>query len=352
MTLKRALAIALTAAAALPASAAAQAQINPPEGDNYLGPIFMKQGAGLVTGDKLGFTADTTNYTTQSSMYDPTYDANGNPTPGPQGPREPTLCEGVNSTYAKTIWSVFRAKQYGVINISASSGTFDEVIRVIPFKSPATDPTPELPGNCFDDVAGFSQTASGLVFPGEWFAVQVGGTINNTSHTDGGPMQVTYELGPPPALDGDALLFWRLQPLRVTSLVVQGVTRGAKVTLKCTKGACKNTTKTAKKPVWAKPIADVGPAPAGVHMKGGAAGGGAGALTAFRPIAHAAKTKFTLLSNKKVKKGGTITVSITAPGYIGKQFFWRVKQNALTNKQVSCTNPGSSTPHKVGKCHG
>ena len=140
----------------------------------------------------------------------------------------------------------------------------------------------------------------------------------------GGPMQVKVSLAGPPKVDADALLFWRLKPLRVTSLTVQGVTKGAKVTLTCTKHACKTVKRNASKPT----------------------------RVAFRPVARAEKTRFTLIKNRKVKKGATITVRVTSPGYIGKHFFWRVQKNGLTNKKVSCMNPGSSKPHKPGTCHG
>ena len=327
MTLKRALALALTSAVLLPASAAAQQPIPPTESDHYLSPVFINNGNGMVAGDEFGITADTTNYTVQDDLFNPGFDQNGNPVAGSGGGREPTVCEPFGTPYGNTIWSVFRASQYGIVDISAASGTFDEVIRVVPFESPDR-PLPDLQNSsCFDNIAGFQQSASGLVFPGQWFAVQVGGTPTQATPAQGGPMQVKFALSPPPKVDGDALLFWRQQPLRVSSLTAQGVTKGAKVTLTCTKHACKKATKTASK------------------LLGGDS-------KAFRPVVHEAKTKFTLLNNKRVKKGATITVRITRTGFIGKHFFWKVKKNKLTNKKVSCLNPGSSKPHKNGTCHG
>jgi hypothetical protein len=293
--------IALGLLTALPAAAAADEQIAPPKADAYLQPVFVKSGQGLVNGDQLSFSADTTNYTTQSSLYDPKFDANGQPVKGPAGPAEPTSCGA--ATYGKTIWSAFHAKQYGVIDITASSQAFDEVLRVIPFGDPQTNPAPELPGSCFDDSAGFTQSASGLVSPGQWFAVQVGGTLNKKSGA-GGPVQVKIALGPPPKVEGDAVLRWKGG--RVASLKVAGVTKDATVTLICTKGACKTARKKASKP------------------------------------------RFTLLSNRTVKKGATITVRITAPGYIGKQLAWRAGKSRV----VSCVNPGSTKPSKPGTCHG
>src|SRR4051812_14964570 len=132
MTLKRALAIALTVAAALPASAAAQQPVTPPDADNYLGPYFFNNGNPVRTGDELGIAADTTSYTVQGDMYNP---------PGEGGPPEPTFClinptSGQGSQYGNTIWAVFKAGDYGVLSLDAVSGTFDEVIRVVPIQSP------------------------------------------------------------------------------------------------------------------------------------------------------------------------------------------------------------------------
>src|SRR3954471_21835950 len=199
------------------------------------------------------------------------------------------------------------------MEINASSGSFDEVIRVVPFNS-LEDAGAKLPGACYDDFSGFQETAEGLVSPGKWYAVQVGGTLTDISHAQGGPnTQVSFELKRPPTVSADALLFWKTHPLRVTSLTVQGVTKGATVKLTCTKGACKNATRKATKPVWAKPVSAVG---------------------AFKPVATAARTKWKLIKNRKVRKNGTITVRITAPGYIGRHFFWKVKSSSLTNKKV------------------
>jgi hypothetical protein len=293
--------IALGLLVALPATAAADEQIAAPKADAYLQPVFVNSGNGLVAGDQMSFSADTTSYTTQSNLYDPRFDANNNPVKGPAGPAEPTSCGA--ATYGNTIWAAFHAKQYGVVDISASSQSFDEVLRVIQFADPTSNPAPDLPGSCFDGSAGFTQSASGIVFPGEWYAVQVGGTRNKKSAV-GGPVQVKIALGPPPVVDGDAVLRWKGS--RVASLKATGVMKDATVALSCTKAACKSVKKTA------------------------------------------AKSKFTLLSNRTVKKGATITVRITAPGYIGRQLVWQVGKS----KVVSCMNPGSTKARKPGTCHG
>src|SRR5437660_1504906 len=80
----------------------------------------------------------------------------------------------------------------------------------------------------------------------------------------GGPVQVKIALGPPPSVDGDAVLGWKGG--RVSSLRVSGVTKDATVTLTCGKRACKGVKRTAS------------------------------------------KSAFTLLSKTNVKKGTTIVV--------------------------------------------
>jgi hypothetical protein len=285
----------------LPAAASADEQIAAPKADAYLQPVFVNNGNGLVAGDRMSFGADTATYTVQKNLYDPRFDDAGNPSKGPAGPAEPTACG--STRYGKTIWTAFHASRYGVADIKATSTSFDEVIRVIPFESPATNPAPDLPGTCFDGSSGFAQAASGLVTPGQWYAVQVGGTLKKKSPA-GGSVQIEIALDPPPVVDGDAVLRWSRG--RVSSLKVTGVAKGSKVTLSCANRACKSVKTTAT------------------------------------------KTKFTLLSNRKVKKGTAITVRITQTGYVGKQIVWQ----AGGAKQVSCTNPGSTKAQKPGTCTG
>src|SRR5215208_461112 len=153
MTFKRAFAIALTAAAALPASASAQAEIPPPQGDNYLGPIALSdfQNPAPFPSNEIGFVADTTSYTTQADLFNP---------PASGGPPEPTNC---GSPYANTIWSVFHADRYGVMRIS-TAGPFDSVIGFVPFKSPNSDPTPDINnGVCIDRLSGFEEELTAFV---------------------------------------------------------------------------------------------------------------------------------------------------------------------------------------------
>src|SRR4051795_3641360 len=246
MTFKRAFVIALTAAAALPASAGAQAPIPPPEGDNYLGPIFLNNGTFAhpqsFSRQEIGFVGDTTSYTTQQDMFSP---------PGNGGPAEPTNC---GSPYANTVWSVFYADRYGVMKIS-TAGPFDTVIGFVPFKSPSSDPTPDINhGVCIDRLSGFEEELQAFVKPKHWYAVQVGGT----GATAGGQVQVKFDYRPPPTLKADGVL--SLFGRKVTKLEITAP-KGAKVSIKCAHKKCGRGPRgfPAKKPRRNKPIGLVGP---------------------------------------------------------------------------------------------
>jgi hypothetical protein len=345
MTFKRALAIALTAGAALPASAGAQAQIPPPQGDNYLGPIALSDfdNPQPFPKNEIGFVADTAAYTTQSDLFNP---------PASGGPPEPTNC---GSPYANTIWSVFYADRYGVMRIS-TAGPFDSVIGFVPFKSPSSDPTPNInAGICIDRLSGFEEELQAFVRPKQWYAVQVGGT----GAVAGGQVQVKFDYAPPPRVEGDAVLTWKSNAkgkVRVVKLVVDAP-KGAKVKVSCTKRGCKAPRAfTVKKTAAFRPIAAVGPvakAPAGVKMTAaGASGSVAATDSADSPARFQAKAqaraakKYSLLKGKTLKAGSKLIIHITAPGYIGKYFSYPVTKKGVSAKTISCTNPGSSKPRK------
>jgi hypothetical protein len=344
MSFKRALALTLTVAAALPAAASAQEQIAPPRGDNYLGPVFLNDESAPFPSDPIGIVADTTSYTTQADMFNP---------PSQGGPAEPNDC---GTPYGNTIWSVFYSNRYGLMNVS-SAGPFDSVIAVIPFNGP-DDPAPDFDnGYCTDSLTGFQQDTSFLVSPKRWYAIQVGGTGN----PQGGSLQVKYQLDPPPRIDADAVLSWRTngRVATVKSLVVNAP-KGARVAVSCTHHGCGKNPKpfTVKKGALLKPIAAVGPAaPAGVHMtREGTLGAGArtaapagdAAVKAQAKTQVRAAKKYKLLAGRKLKNGTQIVIRVYASGYIGKHFSYKVKSGGVSSKTVRCTNPGSSKPRK--KC--
>src|SRR4051794_41217352 len=126
--------LALVAAAALPATAAADEQVAAPKADAYLQPVFLNNGNGLVAGDQLSFGADTTSYTTQKSLYDPQFDANGNPVHGPAGAggAPPLRATG----YRKTIWGPLPPKPHRVGENNANTESLDAGLRRVAVAQP------------------------------------------------------------------------------------------------------------------------------------------------------------------------------------------------------------------------
>jgi hypothetical protein len=342
MTTKRLLTCAVVAlSAAFPAAAGAQTPIAPPQGDNYLGPVALSDfdSPGRFPSQEIGFIADTANYTVQPDLFAP---------PSSGGPPEPTGCG--QASYGNTIWAVFYSDRYGVMDIS-TAGPFDSVIGVIPFDSPSS-PDPDIAnGACYDRLAGFSEEATGLVSPRQWYAVQVGGT----GTPQGGQVQVKFKLGPPPSVDGQAFLFWKTGPLRVSDMHVKNVSKGQTLTLSCTKGACKKRTiNVRKKRTLGKLFGSdwtPGPGTTTPRMKGAPAKSSSTSPHAsFKPIVRAAAAKVKLLKNKRVKRGAKIELRIKRSGFIGKYYRWKVGRNEISSATTRCLNPGSNKPRK--KCSG
>ena len=315
MTLKRTLLSALIALAALPASASAQAVITPPSGDAYLDSLIVSSPKNPLTlNTPVGFIADTTNYTTQSDLANP---------PSSGGPPEPNQCG--NTVYGKTIWSAVYFKHYGRLKIT-TSGPFDSVIGAVPFKS-LSNALPDIRhGLCYDGLAGFDENASFLVSPKQWWAIQVGG-----AGPSGGQVQVKFELNKPPAVGGQAFLFWKTGPLRLTDMYVKSVPKGQKITLSCTKHACNKKT-------------------ISVRSKRAAKSAGKRLAKAVARSVHEAKAKVSVLKNRKVKAGAKVELRLTRPGYIGKYYVWKVSSNGISAAKTACMNPNSTTPRK--KCNG
>jgi hypothetical protein len=349
MTFKRALAIALTAAAALPASAAAQAPITPPDGDNYLSPVGLSdfQHPAKFPSQEIGFVADTTNYTTQADMFNP-------PTSG--GPPEPTGCP---AAYGKTIWSVFHADRWGRMQIN-TAGPFDTVIGFVPFADPTSNPAPDLRhGFCEDRLSGFEESMTQLVQPGHWYAVQVGGT----GAVQGGQVQVKFHYLKPSALKSDVVLTWNTarSGAKVAKLVVTAP-KGSTVSVHCTKHGCKapRAFTVKKKPVAFRPIGAVGPgapAPAGLEMKAAGSssaaglvvgsGEGSSARVAAKPETVSAAGKFTLMKGASLKAGSHLIIQVTQFGQIGGYYDYAVQKTGVGTKTIRCTNPSSNKPRKT-----
>jgi hypothetical protein len=338
MRTKRLLALAaLALAGAFPAAANAQVEIPPPVGDNYLEPIFISDpdAPGRFPNGPIGFIADTTSYTVQQDMFNP---------PSAGGPVEPTICG--NATYGNTVWAMFRSDRWGLMNIS-TAGNFDSVIGIVPFNSP-NDAAPQIEnGACYDGLTGFQEEAQGLVSPRQWYAVQVGGT----GTPQGSPVQVTFDMAPPPSVGGRAFLFWKTGPLRVSDMYVRNVPAGQKLILSCTKKACKKRSFTVRPRGRGKVVRDGWtPGSDGFSMlrrTGDQAGERPASLD---KIARAAVSRVKLLKNQKVKRGAKIELRIKRTGYIGQYYRWKVKRNEITAATTRCLNPGSNKPRK--RCTG
>jgi hypothetical protein len=319
MTVKRALLSTLIALAALPASASAQAQIDPPAGDAYLDSLLVSTPSNpLELNRPVGFIADTTNYTIQADLANP---------PSQGGPPEPNQCG--QTIYGNTVWSAVYFKHYGRLKLT-TSGPFDSVIGAVPFKS-LSDALPDIrKGKCYDGLTGFDENASFLVSPKDWWAIQVGG-----AGPSGGKVQVKFELKKPPAVGGQAFLFWKTGPLRITDMYVKSVPKGQKITLSCTKHACSK--KTIK-----------------VRSKRAAKSSGKRFVKAspasLRQVVREAKARVAVLKNRKVKVGAKIELRISRTGYIGKYYVWRVSSSGISAAHTLCMNPGSTKPRK--KCSG
>lgn len=310
MTLKWALAIALTAAFTLAAPAAAQVQVQYPEGDDYIPSdlFFDSPQQPAKFNDPLGLIVqDTTQYTTQDDLASPP-----NP-PGSSGIAEPIACP---ARFGHTFWSFFYAPKYGRLDVS-TAGNFDSVIGVAPFR----DLNHSLPTGyaCSDSINGFEEHFQRLVGPKSWYAIQVGGTGNPGV----GTVQAKVTYLPPPRLDGDVVLTWNAdrRGAKVKSLVVNAP-KGSRVSVTCTKHGC--------------------PSPRSFAVQREAA-----AAPTAKVEVRAAK-KFTLLKGKILKAGSTLIIRVTRSGYVGKYFSYKVTKTGAGSKTTACMNPGSNTPRK--KC--
>src|SRR3954453_17666557 len=263
MTFKRALAIALTAAAALPASAAAQAQIQPPAGDNYLQPLALSDfdNPGKFPREEIGWLGNTTDYTTQADMFNP---------PGNGGPQEPDNC---GSQYGKTIWSVLHIDHRGTLTITTSA-QFDSVIGFVPFDGPSA-PAPHIDkGGGIGRPSGLDEQLKVNVSAGHWYAVQVGGT----GATQGGQVQTKFLFKPthkakPKPIKSQGFLFYKFPPLRITTMYATSVPKGATIRVHCSKSCGNKTIKVRSKPIVTDNVFATGPQMVPVALAAAPTGG-------------------------------------------------------------------------------
>jgi hypothetical protein len=303
---------ALLALAVSPASASASTPtVPPPRGDNYLDPLFLPT---LKYNTARLFTADTASYTVQEDMFKPCMASDQTQCKG--GPAEPRGCvyPTHKTVFGNTIWSAYEADHWGRLQLQASGSGFNAIIGVVPFKD-VNDAAPAMGEYiCFVNRTGSGASATIVVKPKQWYAIQAGGSNGAFDAAAGGPLKVTFGLLQPARVKATGILTWKANPLRINRFYIQDPPSGLHISLTCTKQACEPSSATVK--------------PGQVS---------------------AAKRRY-LLRNTKVKRGATIVLRLTAYGKIGKYMRWDVKRDKIGPPVVRCLNPESKTPRK--SCRG
>jgi hypothetical protein len=325
MKLQRTLLAACAALMALPAVASAQSAVPPPGGDNIADAIpvrpqnstFLPLSPGV-----LGFSADTTNYTTEAGEFD--------------------VCG--QSTYGKTIWSLFAVDRTGRIDITAAG--FDSVLALLPINNAGVPQS----GPCTDRLAGriesFPRDNLPTVSRNNVYAVQVGGFRLPDGSFAGGPLEVDFELLPPERVEGDAILTWRSARggIRVTSVRVSGP-RGGAAGISCLRRSCgrQQIIRNTSPKVIEQPIAKIDPAakPTGGKL--------VPAAKEDAPVRYASTTAFR---GRRVRNGARLVVIVLFPGQIGQAFTWDVRNNAAGAKTLGCVEPDGERIQRRGTCDG
>jgi hypothetical protein len=325
MKLYRTLLAACAALMVLPAVASAQSSVPPPGGDNIGDAIPVRpQNSSFLplTPGVLGFSADTTNYTTEAGEFD--------------------ACG--NSTYGKTIWSLFAVNRTGRIDITAAG--YDSVLALLPLSRTGVPQS----GPCTDRLAGriesFPRDNLPTVKKGNVYAVQVGGFRGADGNFAGGPLEVDFELLPPENVQGDAILTWRSARggVRITSIRVSGP-RGSQAVISCARRSC-GRRQTVRNPkavgVFAKATVGNRPLSGDKYQP---------AKVSDKPIRMATTSVFR---GRTIRNGTRLIVRVEAQNddQIGQVFFWDVRGNAAGAKSLGCVNPGSTRMRRVGTCTG
>jgi hypothetical protein len=331
MKVTRTVVAALAALLLLPAAALAQAG----PGDNYQSPIVLGTPSQPlpITPAVLGYNADTSNYTTQDG--DPLFGG-------------PEFNQCGNSTYGKTVWAIFYTNRTGRVDITAAG--FDAVIGLASFASPQ-NATPHG-GPCVDRLAGkiesFPRDNLPTVQKGGWYAIQVGGALNQQSgQFVGGPLEVNVELLPPEQLIADAGLTWKSTSggVKVSSVRVDGP-QGSVAAIGCIKKKC-GKTQSVRNPkvvgVFARTVAKLNPRSTGRKLQP--------AARDRDTVRMATKNVF---QGRKIPNGGRLAVVVVSQNadQIGQIFFWDVRNNAAGPKTIQCVEPDGKRFRKQGTCTG
>ena len=309
----------------LPTAASAQNTVPPPTGDNVADAIPVRPANSPflpLTPAVLGFAGDTSSYTTEAGEF--------------------TVCG--QSTYGKTIWSVFAVDRTGRIDITAAG--YDSVLALLP----VTDNGVQA-GPCTDRLAGriesFPRDNLPTVRKGSVYAVQVGGFRDPSGNFAGGQLEVDFELLPPEQLIADAGLAWRQASggVRVTSVRVDGP-NGSQAVVQCLRKSC------------GKRLTVRNPKPTAGHSR-------TSAKPTARSSGHKVQTRKAsdapvrfatknVLRGRRIPNGARLVayVESSSDDQIGQVFYWDIKGNAAGAKQIGCLEPGSRRIQRLGTCDG
>jgi len=311
-------------ALALPASAAAA----PPPNDNYLASTTTISRADGTMAREYSDNVDTSEATTQPDLFNP--DRDGLPFGG--GDPEPTSCGG--PSYGKTVWWDFKPPTAGGAQIRANGG-FDVVVAVYTWSATTTRITRTVV--CQNDELGSETVDLPDVRKGTNYTIQVGGSGNT-----GGPLGMRLDWFPdrdadgvfdaiddcpslagsgkggcPPELRAAPRVLYAASgtALRITSLAIDSVPKGARAEVRCGRCGRKVTRRATRSGTLGMP-------------------GFVGRL---------------------VRAGDRIEVRITKGpsgrgrfryGAIGKYYRWPIERGKLGRKVTRCLEPGSKKPTK------
>ena len=295
---------------ALPAGAYGQ---TPPTNDNYLQSLGMNApGSRLDRASTLRATADTTNATVQTDVFNP---------PQSGGPPEPTICQG--ASYGKTVWYDFYPDVNGVVRLRASG--YDNVLTVVPFDARSGRPDFGR-AQCANALANTTEEFFVEVRGRDAYTVQVGG-VNGA----GGPLEFLFDFLAD--TDGDGVLDTdddcdRLDGLRrhdgcprpasvdtklraratTTGIEVLDLTvraaKGSRVEVRCSSG-CRRQVKRARSTV-----------------------------------------RFPGLRGRQLRAGTNIDIRVTRRGSFGAFIRYNVLAGNFRERAERCMNPGSRKPRR------
>lgn len=325
--------VALSVFAALQVGASASALAAPPANDHYLASTVVRDAKGGFPREWTG-TADTTEATTQSDLFEPNRE--GQPLGG--GAPEPLACGG--ATLGKTAWWDLTPPLTGAFELRADG--FDTALAVYEFdprsskilRQVACAATPGAP-----EKLVLAETLKA----GRSYTVQVGGIVGADGSVPAGVVTLGYSYFPD--RDDDGIL--DVLPDRCPDLAGVDSYGGCPPTLKPTvsysyrNGSGGVTLDRLR-------VADV-PAGAKVRVR-------LGGYSATKTSSGGAIT-FGGAVGKRLRNGGTLEVRATldrgdgvyAHGAIGADVRFKVSGGRIGGRTSKCLVPGEKTPRKSCK---